>query len=292
MEGNALVTGKHYDIEKLRCNLCGALFQAEVPDKIANAAKYSDSAISAIALGRYGIGVPFKRRETFQTIQGVPLPDSTQWDLVNKVLYPVIEPIVTILITLSSEGKQNYFDDTSNRIIEASQAIHTTAMVSMYDNHEIHLFLTGPGCGLSKVFPILSEHDHPFITMCDAASANYKKKVEEALAARWILCLCLTHARRQFHDVLTIFPETCHEIIKAIGHVYYHDKLCKQRRYSDQKRLRYHQQHSKPTLDALYIWLTNQYQHPKQHRPIEPNSGLGAAIALSNDNYNSLLLTP
>lgn len=279
LEGSALVTGNCYDIEKLRCNLCGTVFQAEAPDSIIDAPKYSTSAISAIAVSRYGMGVPFKRRETFQSIQGVPLPDSTQWDLTQQKLYPALEPIVAELICLSSEGEQNYYDDTPNRILQADQPIHTTAMVTHYGEHDIHLFLTGPGCGLSKVFPILREHDKPFVTMSDAASANYRKQVEETLAARWILCLCLIHARRKFHDLLTIFPETCHEIIKAIGQVYYHEKICKQRHYDDQQRLRYHQKQSKPILDALHVWMNNQYQYPKQYRAIEPNSGLGEAIA-------------
>ena len=43
--------------------------------------------------------------------------------------------------------------------------------------------------------------------------------------------------------------------------------------------MRFHQQHSKPILDALYVWLINQSQYTKQYRPIEPNSGLGEAVA-------------
>ena len=288
LEGSALVTGHRYEIEKLRCTLCGTVFQADVPDSLNDAPKYSASAVSGIAMGRYGAGVPFKRREMLQASQGVPLPDSTQWDLTYGVLYPVLTPIVGVLTCLSSEGEQNYYDDAPNRILEATQAIHTTAMVTTYDGHEIHLFLTGPGCGLTKVFPILSEHVNRFITMSDAASANYRKRVEETLAARWILCLCLMHARRNFHDVLALFPEICHEIIKAIGQVYYHDKICRQRHYDDQQRLRYHQQHSKPILDALYVWMTNQYQYPKQYRAIEPNSGLGEAISYMIRHWRAL----
>lgn len=43
-----------------------------------------------------------------------------------------------------------------------------------------------------------------------------------------------------------------------------------------EERLRFHQQHSKPILEALHDWLEAQFAE----RKVEPNSSLGKAITI------------
>ena len=46
------------------------------------------------AYGRFPLGLPFKRIESFQEMLGMPLPDATQWALIEQVAdgtYPVFE---------------------------------------------------------------------------------------------------------------------------------------------------------------------------------------------------------
>ena len=80
--GQAPVGAKVYYLEKLRCNLCGVVFTAEPPVGI-GAAKYDATVGSMIALLKYGSGVPFHRAEKLQASLGIPLPASTQWDIVR-----------------------------------------------------------------------------------------------------------------------------------------------------------------------------------------------------------------
>ena len=55
---------------------------------------------------------------------------------------------------------------------------------------------------------------------------------------------------------------------------------------TDDERLAYHQKHSKPVMDELRAWMKKQIDE----RLVEPNSGLGAAIAYLDDHWDRLTL--
>ncbi|MFQ5620166.1 MAG: hypothetical protein ACE5FR_14475, partial [Rhodospirillales bacterium] len=81
--GQAPVQAKVYEMERLRCNLCGQIFTASTPEGV-GAEKYDVTTASMIALLKYGSGLPFNRLEGLQGNLGIPLPASTQWDIVNE----------------------------------------------------------------------------------------------------------------------------------------------------------------------------------------------------------------
>ncbi len=78
-----------YKLEKFRCALCGKIFTAQLPEE-AGEDKYDAEAKSIISLLKYGSGFPYHRLENFQKALGVPVPASTQWDIV----YPLFETAV------------------------------------------------------------------------------------------------------------------------------------------------------------------------------------------------------
>jgi hypothetical protein len=55
---------------------------------------------------------------------------------------------------------------------------------------------------------------------------------------------------------------------------------------SPPERLAYHQEHSKPLMDGLEAWL----QGLVRERQVEPNSGLGQAVAYSLRHWQQLTL--
>ena len=81
--GGAPLAATSWELEKLRCNLCGEVFTPELPES-AGEAKYHATAGAMVALLKYGSGLPFNRLEQLQESMGVPLPASTQWDIVEK----------------------------------------------------------------------------------------------------------------------------------------------------------------------------------------------------------------
>jgi hypothetical protein len=108
--------------------------------------------------------------------------------------------------------------------------------------------------------------------MCDALSRNVPRL---AAGTEILLANCLAHGRRQFTDVAENFPRECRYVLEMLGQVYGHDAEARERGLTPDERLRLHQDHSAPIMDALHVWLELQLAE----RRTEPNSGLGQAIS-------------
>ncbi|MGO8747595.1 MAG: IS66 family transposase [Thermoguttaceae bacterium] len=83
--------------------------------------KYDATVGSMIALLKYGTGMPFNREETLQAGLGVPLPASTQWDIVNAQAKRA-EPVFEELIRQAAQGGGVHHDDTGVKILEVMGA--------------------------------------------------------------------------------------------------------------------------------------------------------------------------
>ena len=257
---------------------------------------HPDHVAGAIALNgllKYGAGLPFYRIEKLQRQTGIPLPASTQWDLVadgGAALAPVFQE----LIRQAAQGKVLHNDDTTAKILEVKQIIaesdtdrkglFTTGIVSVSDDHQIALFFSGREHAGENLATVLAQREADLpapIQMCDAATRNLPKDFATLLAN------CNAHARRSFVDIVDHFPEftfpgDCHFVLEIWRKVYYVDG--KSKRLSDDDRLRLHQRHSQPRMEQLHAWMTRQIT---EHR-VEPNSELGKAINYTLKHWESL----
>ena len=149
--GQPLANVTHYELEQLRCGACGALFVAHMPPE-AGQETYDLSLKVNLAVAHYHLGLPFKRIESFQQLVGMPLPDATQWELVEQVAdstYPLYE----YLKRLGAQQPLVYQDDTGARIlslIKENQADPPPERKGMYTTvlrfegeHAICLYFTG-----------------------------------------------------------------------------------------------------------------------------------------------------
>jgi len=282
--GQAPLDATVYQLEKLRCNLCGEIFTAKAPDQ-AGDEKYDPTAASMIAVLRYGGGFPMTRLEKLEQSLGIPLPASIQWEIVCAMAVR-IQPVFEELIRQAAQGSVLHNDDTSMTVLslrrqiqdEADESgrtgIFTSGIVSTCDGRHIALFFTGRQHAGENLAAILAKRIaalEPPIQMCDALARNLPKMPE---TLNVIVCHCIAHARRRFVEVTPNFPDACRHVLETLAHVYHHDALARQQRLSAENRLRYHQQHSGPVMDQLRLWLTAQLDEKK----VEPNSGLGGAI--------------
>ena len=269
-----------FELERLRCALCGALFTAPTPPE-AGEGKYDPSVGIMLAVTRYGMGQPMYRTDKWQSHFGVPLPASTQWKLIEAAS-PTPQVVYEALIDLAANGWIIHTDDTAMRVHslrqEISQKEHprtgifTTGLISRVAEHQIALFFTGQkhaGENLDQTLKRRAAGLEKPLHMCDALSRNVSKEFET------ILCNCLCHGRRQVVDVVDNFPQECRKIIEILAEVYRVDALAKEQRLSDTERLLLHQTQSKPVLDGLHQWMRQQFEQ----KHVEPNSGLGQAIA-------------
>ena len=277
--GNPLITGTRYTITCLKCNVCDTRYKAPVPTTIKNAPKYDVSCATTLAIARYSLGLPMYRTEQHQSMHGIPMKDATQWDLI-KGLYDLVSPVYDYaLMEQGANGELMIYDDTPGRILENQAkglATHTTAFVSVHEEHKTHLFFTGRNHAGNNVDAILSQrtNKNSVTAMMDASPSNIPKQLDAELSARFILCYCLTHGRRKFFEIFNFFDKECDFVLDVIGFVYANDAHCKKEKYTPEQRLLYHQKHSQPLMESLYLWLNNQLLYSR----CEPNSGLGAAV--------------
>src|SRR5690242_14333333 len=209
-----------YHLQKLRCHLCGQVFTAPAPAEAANG-KYDATAGSMIGLLKYGSGLPFNRLEGLQGHLGIPLPASTQWDIVQAVATS-LAPAFEELIRQAAQGEVLHNDDTTVKILELMRqrgrpetlanaehgaderrGLFTSGVVALRDGRRVALFFSGrrhAGENLAEVLRHRAAELPPPIQMCDALSRNLPGEL------RTILAHCLAHARRQFVEVYERFP--------------------------------------------------------------------------------------
>lgn len=113
--GQGFAKATKYVQQKLRCGLCGLLLSAPLPPSISNS-KYDYQFKSQLCMLKYYMGLPFYRLEAYQRALGVPLPDSTQWQLIEEVT-DTVYPIFYYLETLAAQGRLVHADDTTVRIL-------------------------------------------------------------------------------------------------------------------------------------------------------------------------------
>jgi transposase len=289
-----------YQLQKLRCHLCGQVFTAPAPAETSGR-KYEATAGSMIALLKYGSGLPFNRLEGLQGHLEIPLPASTQWDIVAAVATP-LTPVFDELIRQAAQGDVLHNDDTTIKILElmgqrgqqdtranaehgadARRGLFTSGVVALRDGHRVALFVSGrrhAGENLAEVLRLRAAELPPPIQMCDALSRNLPGEL------RTIVAHCLAHARRQFVEVYDRFPEPCRHLLEALAVVYRNDAIARERQLAPEARLQWHQEASGPTMQQLHTWLTRQLDE----KLAEPNSALGSAIRYMLRHWERLTL--
>ena len=298
LDGHALLSAVRYELEKLRCSACGQVFTAALPAG-AGEEKYSARARAVLALGRYYLGVPLYRLEGYQALVGIPVPDATQWDQIERVAdcaYPVFKH----LERLAAQGEVIYQDDTPVRILslieenrhaeaQAQDAaaspprtgMYTTGLVVQVGEQTICLYYAGRHHAGENLAALLRQRepqrDKPLV-MSDALASNAAE--EHGL----IRCHCLAHGQRKFRELEEVFPQACDVVTHALKQVFEHEEAARVQQLSAEERLAYHRAYSGPIMDELKVWLEQQ----SADRTVEPNSSLGKAIAYLLNHWATL----
>jgi hypothetical protein len=296
--GQAPVGGAVYELQRLRCHLCGEVFTAEKPED-AGDEKYDATAVAMMALLRYGQGMAGNRLAGLQQALGIPLPASTQWKAVSGAAEK-LRPVYEQLLVEAAQGDVVHNDDTTMRVLELMnektrhQALHedenperrgifTSNILSVGNGHSIALFFTGTrhaGENLREVLARRAQERTPPIQMCDALSRNMPEDLKVIVAN------CLCHGRRNFVEVVQAFPEQVAYVLEALKRVYHADAEAKRQQLSPEQRLSLHQERSGPVMEELHQWMKEQLDQ----RKVEPNSSLGQAIAYMLRHWQKLTL--
>ncbi|MFO8066082.1 MAG: IS66 family transposase [Bacteroidales bacterium] len=280
--GSPLATATRYNLQKLRCALCQNIYQASLPEGVSNK-KYDENFVAMLMINKYFVSVPFYRQDRLQNYLGIPLPSSTQWDLMYEHK-PMLKALYETLLIDAANGIGISYDDTSVKILSEIQAkkraekgekkkhnCFTTGIVAAYEDHRTYVFMSDNRTAGQIIIDMLKTYrdkdKDPPILMCDALTANVPQEIADDL---YILCYCLVHARRQFYELPNGYDDLADGVIRLIGKVYDNESWAKQ--LSAEERLKYHQKHSKPYMNELKEFLETRQSE------FEPNSIAGKAI--------------
>ena len=295
--GMAPLSATVYACDRLRCNLCGEVFTAPAPAGVGNE-KYDATASSMVGLLKYGAGLPFNRIEKLQDGMGIPLPATTQWDLVQaaaKTLAPVHEE----LLNQAAQATVLYNDDTTMKVLQLTRkqraaaladdadgertGVFTSGIVATHTGYQIALFFTGVRHAGENLAAVLARRNTDLpapIQMCDGLSRNIPSEFDT------ILSQCLAHARRRYVELTETFPAEVRFVLETLREVYITDARARERGLDPAQRLKLHQDESQPRMASLERWMQRQFAE----RLIEPNSALGAAILYMQKRWSELTL--
>ena len=294
--GMAPLAATVYERDRLRCNLCGEVYTAPAPEGVGEK-KYDETAVSMVGLLKYGVGMPFNRNEKLQAGMGIPLPATTQWELVRDGAR-VLEPVHEEFIDQAAQGEVLHNDDTTAKVLELMggqreadvdeedskrKGVFTSGIVATRAGKKIALFITGAqhaGENLADVLGRRAAELPPPIQMCDALAQNTAGDFETLLAN------CTAHARRKYVEVADFFPQECRFVLETLRGVYKNDAVARERGLTAEERLRLHQAESGPLMEGLAKWMKAQFDE----RKVEPNSGLGEAITYMQKHWKKLTL--
>jgi hypothetical protein len=285
-----------YALERLRCGLCGTVFTADPPAGVGED-KYDESAAAMIALLKYGCGLPFHRIQRLEQALAIPLPATTQWDVVQAAATSIV-PVVDELARQAAQGTVLYNDDTTACILKFTAearaealppgakaertGVFTSGVVAETLNGPIALFKTGPCHAGEHLAEVLDRRDDPTppIQMSDALARNAPGEHPTQAAS------CIPPGRRKFVEVHDAFPEEVAFVLESLRPVFRTDQQAKRDGLSPEARLLLHQRESGPRMQALSDWMAKQFE---DHR-VEPNSGLGQAVTYMQNHWEKLTL--
>lgn len=288
--GSPVAQATHYQLQKLRCSICEVIFTAPLPEGVEEV-KYTTSLIAMLMIHKYFMSVPLYRQETLQNYLGVPLPASTQWELM-AAQEEVLSALYRAFEYDAAQGKGISIDDTKARILEQiahnkkaqkkadKASCYTTGIVSAHEDHISYIFVTDNQTAGKSAAPFLRLRNPKLPTpyvMCDALTANIPEAISSDL---YTLCYCLIHARRQFYELPDGYDDLAEEVMGMIGKIYDYEEQTKG--MSSEERLSYHQKHSTPIMEQLKAYLSS------QEKEFEPNGVAGKAIAYVLNRWTEL----
>lgn len=262
--GNAPITAFKFILQQVRC-ICGFQATADVGDEyreIYNADKYGPTALAAMIIYKYIMGVSFGTLAMVQNMAGTPLPASTQANQIKNKALPVFKAILSIMFKMAANGMLFGFDDTIIRIIKkrvtkkgemSSQGYGTAVVINQFDEdeNEIIIFDLNPTKHAGDVIcDLLAERENdniPLLISDGLKAYDESKKLG-------IDINCNIHARRKVYEEdpnkKTYLGEA---VLDSYSDIYTNDKFCKNNNLSPIERMKYHQENSSIHFEKINI---------------------------------------
>lgn len=276
MSGPIVTVHRHIH-KTLRCNQCGHEQRKHVQHR-----KWTPEARSGIIIQKL-YGMPWYRMSRLQQLYGLPIAVSTFWEQARVVWEDSGQYIAGCLQYYAANSTHIQSDDTGNKILSVmsdnrdlpakeTRACHTTGICATYGDIKLHVYVTTDQYCRENVEDLLQKRTstEKVISTTDASPQSIMSD-QSSTPVEQTLCLG-NHARKKFKDLESSYPEICYYFLTLIKFLYKNDDACKDK--TAEERLCYHQEHSKPIINAIYAKIDELFEK----RLVEPNSDLGGAM--------------
>ena len=148
--GSPLASATRYNLHKLRCAVCEIIYTAALPDGVSDK-KYDAGFIAMLMINKYFMSIPLYRQDRLQNHLGIPLPASTQWDLM-VAHEPMFKALHQAFYRDAANGVALCYDDTIAKVQNEIKAARnaekgkknqhnsfTTGVVSLHESHRTYL---------------------------------------------------------------------------------------------------------------------------------------------------------
>lgn len=292
--GQPLFAAELHHCEQARCRLCGKIVQAPAPAGVAEGigssyAVYDWSACAMLAVMHYFAATPFKRLESLHHGWGVPLPDANLWRMMDEsddLLLPLYRALELHGVQLATSVR---IDDTGSvvvtltRQIQAELAaveqlgespktvrtgINATGVLLETAEGTTVLFFTGRHHAGEVLDRLLARRkaEGRLVKVTDGASKNFDHQHRGQL----IEATCNAHAFLKFRELKDKHPTEYALAGEVYKGVFDNDDKAKEHRLSDDQRMLFHRQHSKPLMEKLKAMC----EEKLKAKLVEPNSAL------------------
>jgi len=311
--GHPPYSAERHVSEQLRCNGCGQIHRAELPEAVtadgAAGQAYGYSARAVMGIAKYFDADPFFRQQTVQGLFGLSLSASTIFDQC-ELLADALNPLYRALQRVVAGSAVFHIDDTTHRILEAKpvkkrrggvertrSGVYASALLGTVRDDEggrdgadggeaerrVVLYQTNIGHAGEWLEQILAHRPaglDPPIVMSDALSSNRVHGHTVRIAS------CNAHARRGFVEVASHYPEQVRFALETYQRVWAGETHCREHGLDPGARLAYHQGHSAEPMATLRAWCEDQLEGGT----VEANGTLGQAMGYVLRHYENLTL--
>jgi transposase len=272
--------------EKYSCRSCEAITQPPAPSHPIARGRAGPGLLAHVLFSKYGLHLPLHRQSRTYAREGIELDVSTLADWVGAcaaTLMPLVEAIRAHVFA----AERLHADDTPVPVLDTGQT--RTGRLWTYVRDDRPFAGPAPPAAIYYYSPDRGGN-HPEAHLAGwtgrmqaDAYAGFNRLYEPA---RWpgpiVEAACWAHARRKFFDLarLTKAPIAI-EAVARIDALFAIEREINGRPPGERQSVR--QERSRPLVEALGIWLREQYAR------LSPASQVGKAIAYSLNCWDGLV---
>jgi transposase len=262
--------------------------QAPAPDRPIDGGMATEALLAHVLISKYGDHLPLYRQAQIFARQGMTLDRSTLCDWVGRAcwwLTPLYERILSTILA----SPRVFADDTTLPVLDPGQGKTKTGRLWCYAVDD----RPWRGVGHPAAAYVYSENrkgEHPAshlkgfkgLLQVDGY-AGFGRLVRETANTGIQLAFCWAHTRRKFYEVqVATKAPLADEALLRIAALYAIEADIRGQSAEDRRLAR--QQRSRPLVEAMHVWLTEQLAR------VSGRSGLAQAMRYALNHWAGLIL--